>query len=130
MLAFFWRTCRTAAKVVGLRVLRAQLSDGERELAVLVDGLDEADRAVVEQMLELIAADSGPTLDGLSPAERGALAAEFASADERELARELEAQIAAKTALMSKKSAELEQLKHAAIKQRLQRDAARGGEIL
>ena len=105
----------------GVRLTRpvAMLLDGERDRATLADGLDEADRVVALQMLDLIEAGGRGTLDGLSLAEREALTAEFATSDERAEARKLHQLLDEKSKTLAKKEQEVKALKMKIIKQQL-----------
>ena len=104
------------------------LLDGVRDRAVLVTGLDEADRVVVEQLLTLIEAGGGGTLDGLTADEREELTAEFGTEAERAQARELERVLEDKAATLAAKEQELKALKVKAIKHRLAAENAATGQ--
>ena len=110
-----------AIEAGGIRLTRpvTLLLDGERDRLAVCAGLDEADRVVALQLLELIVGGGGGTLDGLSAAERQELTAEFATASERSEAIELERVLQEKRAVLSAKERELKQLKMKAIQHRM-----------
>ena len=111
-------------EVNGIRLLQpvSMLLDGVRDRETVTAGLDEADRVVVLQLIDLIEGGGG-SVDGLSLSERSALTAEFGSESERAHAASLERTLAEKRALLAQKEQELLALKHAAIKQRM------GGQV-
>lgn len=104
----------------------SMLLDGCRERADLTRGLDEADRVVTLQLLELVEAGGSGSLDGLTFAERQELSEEFGTRQERAQARELERVLKEKAAALAAREQELKALKKAAIKQRLAENMATG----
>jgi hypothetical protein len=109
-----------ALEVNGIKLLQPVnlMLDGERGREAVAAGLDEADRVVALQLLDLIEAGGG-SVDGLSAAEREALAEEFGTAPERTQARELERLLEEKSKSLERKEAELKALKMKVIKQRM-----------
>lgn len=97
----------------GIRLLQpvAKMLDGVRDPAALTAGLDEADRVVALQLLELVREGGNGTVDGLTVAERKELAAEYGTAAERAEAVELERLLNEKRAELLKKGQQLTAMK-------------------